>query len=222
MRTPFSLIIILLHYHKIHGTQDLCDQWHCICSLDDVTPLIDCTSSGLNTTSWSLPEDKLKQRTVDINFQDNDITTIDIVPEIPVERLSFRNNSVKEIQLEAFTNLVYLSTLDLSHNNLTSLQRDHFKGPKRKGRAYPSPILSLDLSFNKIKTLPKTAFEFLVDLEELKISGNQLQIMESSWHHASWHHGTVSAIGSLTRLLRLNLSLTGTQELPRHFLKGLL
>ena len=94
------------------------------------------------------------------------------------------------------------------------MTREVFLGPERPHKGSHSPLLNLDLSFNKIQVLPRTAFEHLVNLEEINLSGNPLQIVES--------HSTTTAIGSLTKLLSLNLSEIGIATLPRHFLKGLI
>ena len=62
------------------------------------------------------------------------------------------------IENGAFENLPYLSYLDLSNNLIENITEETFKGPKRNSEPNPSPILSLDLSYNKISTLPKTGF----------------------------------------------------------------
>ena len=62
------------------------------------------------------------------------------------------------IENGAFENLPYLSYLDLSNNLIGNITEETFKGPNRNSEANPSPILSLDLSYNKISTLPKTGF----------------------------------------------------------------
>jgi len=73
--------------------------------------------------------------------------------------------------------------------------------------------LGLDLSHNKIESLTRTAFEYLIHLEEINLSGNTLKLTQG--------HSTATAIGSLPKLINLNLSDTRIEKIPRHFFKGL-
>ena len=162
-----------------------------------------------------IPNGKLSQRTVDVDFESNKVSEIKIIPpSIPIERLSLRKNNISNIQNGAFEALTYISYIDLSYNNLEDLKREVFRGPKRPGKGTPSPILSLDLSYNKIESLSRIAFEYLINLEEINLSGNPLKLMNNNGH------GTATAIGSLTSLIYLNLSETGIDAVPRHFFKG--
>ena len=68
------------------------------------------------------------------------------------------------------------------------------------------------MSHNKIESLSRTSFEYLIYLEEINLSGNALKLTQG--------HNTATAIGSLPRLIFLNLSETGIGKIPRHFFKG--
>ena len=68
-----------------------------------------------------IPNNKLNQRTVDIDFESNKVSEIKIIPpKIPIERLSLRKNSISNIQNGAFEALTYISYIDLSYNNLVA------------------------------------------------------------------------------------------------------
>jgi Leucine-rich repeat (LRR) protein len=204
------LLLTMFLVKSTYSTKSLCDQ--CQCDLDGVTPFVDCSSLTLKEPLWNIPEIKFK--TVDVDFEDNQITAIDrIIDKFPIERLSFRSNNVSVIGDNAFENLVYLSYLDLSHNQIETLSKGVFTGPHRTSKGTPSPILGLDLSFNKIQTLNRATFEHLVHLEEINLSGNV---------HLKMHdHGTTTALGSLRSLKLLNLSKTSIDILPKHFFQGL-
>ena len=202
-------LFIFLCVTKLIKASDLCEL--CLCEFQEITPFIDCSSKSLTNIEWNLDLQQLKDKVVDIDFEDNSLVKIrKLPPNVPIQRLSFRQNQISKIEFEAFVNLPYLSYLDLSHNSIQNLTEEMFKGPLRNGN--PSPLLSLDLSFNQIDKLPKTAFFYLVHLEEINLSGNPLKIMD---------HYTSMAIGSLNTLVTLNLSHTQIDNLPRNFLKGL-
>lgn len=208
-----NLVIVFILIHFYSGLSANFCHLKCDCNMEELTPFVDCSSVNLTQIEWNqIPI--LEQKTVDIDFENNQFTQIRKVPKLPIERLSFKHNKITYIEDGSFENLVYLSFLDLSYNELSDLSREVFKGPERIGQGTPSPILYLDLSFNKIETLPRTAFEYLFHLEEINLSGNPLKIVSDQ--------ATITAVGSLTKLLYLNLSETGIDTLPSHFLKGLI
>ena len=62
-----------------------------------------------------IPNDKLNQRTVDIDFESNKVSEIKIIPpSIPIERLSLRKNNISSIRNGAFEALTYTSYIDHS------------------------------------------------------------------------------------------------------------
>ena len=207
-------LIIFLALINVLKAEGLCEK--CSCNFKEITPFIDCSNLNIESLDKiAVPRRGLKTRTFDIDFESNQIQEIHkIIPKVSVERLSFRSNNISRIIDGAFSKLVYLSTLDLSHNNLQELTREVFLGPQKPGKGAHSPLLSLDLSFNRFESFKRTDFEHLFNLEDINFSGNPLQIVDS--------HPTSTAIGSLSRLIFLNLSETGISTLPRHFLKGLL
>ena len=188
----------------------------CCCNFASITPSIDCSSQELKSFNWSnVPFEKFKDNIVRINLDHNQLTELEEIPAgIPIEELSLRSNSLISIQNGALQNLVHLSKLDLSFNNLTKLIRETFQGPQREGLGTPSPLRSLDLSFNNLESLPKTAFEFLIHLEDINLSGNPLKLVHDQ--------ATLTAVGSLTKVVRMKLGQIGIDNVPRHFLKGLI
>lgn len=81
-----------------------------------------------------------------------------------LEKLDISNNNISSIEDDAFANLEYLEELDLSFNELTYL-------PASIGKL--TRLKRLNLSGNKIASLPKE-FENLVSLEYLDLEGNTI------------------------------------------------
>lgn len=79
--------------------------------------------------------------------------------------LSLKNNSLKQFTTSSANELPYLTTLDLSYNNLSVVFTDAFT---YKGLEY------LDLSYNQINSIGKRSFAELDCLTELNLSKNQL------------------------------------------------
>ena len=72
----------------------------------------------------------LQDKIVDIDFEDNLLSKVSQLPQnLPVQRLSFRQNQITTIEFSAFENLPYLSYLDLSYNLIGNLTEEMFKGP---------------------------------------------------------------------------------------------
>ena len=94
----------------------------------------------------------MQDKIVDIDLEDNLLNRVSKLPQnLPIQRLSFRQNQITTIEFSAFENLPYLSYLDLSYNLIGNLTEEMFKGPTRNGaQRNPSPLLSLDLSYNQI------------------------------------------------------------------------
>ena len=82
----------------------------------------------------------------------------------------------------------------------------------RVNEGKPSPLLGINLSHNKIETIPRAAFEHLVHLKKIDLSFNNLNIQD---------HSTMTALTSLASLRILNLSGNGLIELPKQFLPDL-
>ena len=73
--------------------------------------------------------------------------------------------------------------------------------------------IGLDVSFNNLKYLPRSTFEYLIHIEEINLSGNIFfQIHDSA---------TSASIGSLSSLIQLNMSTMNIDMVPKHFMKSL-
>lgn len=70
---------------------------------------------------------------VEVSFEGNQLVHVTAFPRIVVERLILRKNHIAKIDYHAFKELVNLTELDLSHNQLTSdlLQPHVFEVTKR-------------------------------------------------------------------------------------------
>ena len=130
-----QLFYISVHLRHYGAYGNLCTT--CRCSIDKITTLIDCTSKQISNLDWDLAPKK----SMDVDFEDNQLQEINLIPKFSIVRLSFKNNNISNIQDEAFQKLKHLSYLDLSYNQLFTLSKDIFKGPHRKNKGFPSPIL---------------------------------------------------------------------------------
>ena len=151
-----KLLLMLLLVATLKA--DLCDK--CLCEFEEITPFIDCSTKDMTDIEWSLDVNPLQDKIVDIDFEDNALSKVSKLPaDLPIQRLSFRQNQITTIEFAAFENLPYLSYLDLSYNSIENLTEEMFKGPSRNGaQPNPSPLLSLDLSYNKIGNSLQVAF----------------------------------------------------------------
>ncbi len=59
------------------------------------------------------------------------LSIIRSLPDLPLEKLSFKSCNVTKVEAAAFKKLVYLAYLDLSHNSLDTLEKAMFEGPHR-------------------------------------------------------------------------------------------
>lgn len=83
---------------------------------------------------------------------------------IRVFRAAF--NSISALPKQFLNALPHLTTLDLSHNQITQLEADAF--------ASVGSLHTLDLSFNSIQTLPDAVFAHARDLRYLDLSYNDI------------------------------------------------
>ena len=84
---------------------------------------------------------------------------------LDLERLFLQRNSIDVIEVGAFRRLTSLKTLRLEHNNLVSIDY-HF--------SYTTNLVTLDLSYNEIRTTSSDAFSSTSYLEELFLGYNSL------------------------------------------------
>ncbi|XP_018402021.1 PREDICTED: leucine-rich repeats and immunoglobulin-like domains protein 2 [Cyphomyrmex costatus] len=177
-----------------------------VCSCSD--NYVDCNNRSLETHFE-------KERWLDttakvISFERNRLVHVTPFPRIIVERLILRRNRIARIDYGAFKELVNLTELDLSHNQLTSqmLQPHIFEG-KFSSEAYEplSNLRILNLGNNILHWLHQSVFEHIADLEVLNLSGNPFGVLD---------YRTSIAISSLSYLEELDISYCQLRELPNH------
>lgn len=104
---------------------------------------------------------------------------IKIVQHIPMERLvelDLSWNLIQEVHPNAFHQLVNLTLLNISHNNLESLPDNLF--------VERNMLRSLSLAYNQFKSVPRDISNHLDLLETLDISNNHLKhLKETTFRH---------------------------------------
>ncbi|XP_012233479.1 leucine-rich repeat neuronal protein 2 [Linepithema humile] len=175
-----------------------------VCTCTDV--FVNCSSRNLKNhfTNIQWPNTTIKE----ILFEHNDLVHVTSFPKIIVEKLILRNNKISVIDYHAFKELVNLTELDLSHNQLTSerLQPHVFEG-KFSPVAYEplSNLRVLNLAGNILHWLHQSVFEHLVGIKVLNLSGNPFGVID---------YRTSIAISSLSYLEELDISYCGLKDLP--------
>ncbi|XP_029169687.1 leucine-rich repeat neuronal protein 2-like [Nylanderia fulva] len=143
----------------------------------------------------------------EISFERNRLVHLTPFPKIIVEKIILRKNQISTIDRRAFKELVNLTELDLSSNQLTSerLGPHIFEGQFSPEAYEPLPLKILNLSFNILQWLHQSIFEHMVSIEVLDLSGNPFGVFD---------YRTSIAITSLSYLQELNLSYCKLKELP--------
>ncbi|XP_034668539.1 leucine-rich repeat-containing protein 15 [Drosophila subobscura] len=191
---------------------DLCTK----CTCDQPNNLIDCTSnlsSWLSKEEWDfLIDGDFALETIKLNH--NNISKIPILQTYAVKHLYFGNNQIDSIAIGAFQNLSDLTSLDLSHNKLTSkvLLPDVFRGPYTT-TDYKALVnlKSLNLGHNDLHFLDADLFEHIPNLEELILCSNNFQLLDGLSEVA------ISGLGSLKTL---DISYMELATLPQTILHG--
>ncbi|KYQ59047.1 Leucine-rich repeat neuronal protein 2 [Trachymyrmex zeteki] len=172
-----------------------------------------CTDNYVDCNNRSLETHFEKERWLNItakviSFERNLLVHVTPFPRIVVERLILRRNRIARIDYHAFKELVNLTELDLSHNQLTSqmLQPHIFQG-RFSPEAYEplSNLQILNLGNNVLHWLHQSIFEHIADLKVLNLSGNPFGVFD---------YRTSIAISSLSYLEELDISYCELRELP--------
>lgn len=142
--------------------------------------------------------------------------------ELPILEQQFPKSNLKKLDLSfnviakindsnmVFANLQEMVELDLSHNELTILNGEMFRGLRVDSRDYPLRSLRIfRISHNILHTLDQDLFEHLDGVEILDISHNPFGVIDQQ---------TEIAITSLPYLKELDLENTGIAELPEYIL----
>lgn len=125
-----------------------------------------------------------------------------------LKKISFKHNNISKIIKNAFSNLQYVSEIDLSFNNLKAdaVRPDVFEGRYSPDEYEPIPSLKvLRLSYNLLHNLDQDVFEHITHLQELYLDNNPFQIM---------HTSVLNAFSDIPQLQVLDLTRCELSELP--------
>ncbi|XP_049869114.1 chondroadherin-like isoform X1 [Pectinophora gossypiella] len=182
---------------------------------------INCTRRTIDriTDAWPEEVSKIpKDVHVFITFYNNSITNITKLPKVPGSHqvaVNFKNNQVVDIVPGAFSDLTFLTFVDLTNNLLTGevLRSEIFQGPYDGAGEYGNIALeSLYLSHNEIHSLDRYLFQYTPNLTVLWLNYNPIEILDQV---------TLMAISSAVNLKFLDLSYTGIDSIPYEAFKGL-
>ncbi|XP_066033957.1 leucine-rich repeat neuronal protein 4 [Chamaea fasciata] len=122
------------------------------------------TWENVNLTSMSCED--LKNRTwITLQLTNSNLTTFPVCLPEALETLDLSNNLLEEVNGTEIANLPLLRVLSLRHNHLWSV---------RWGSEALSSLLRLDLSFNKLTSVPSCHGSALPHLRWLSLAGNPL------------------------------------------------
>lgn len=93
-----------------------------------------------------------------------------------VSTLSLRGNAIKKMASEAFAGLLRLYLLDLSENNIYLLQRSML----------PDQLFILNLSYNRLSSLPEGVFNRMTRLRRVYLNGNRFTTLEYNVWASVW------------------------------------
>ncbi|XP_029660763.1 leucine-rich repeat neuronal protein 2-like [Formica exsecta] len=171
-----------------------------------------CTDGYVNCSNRNLEnhfEDRqwVNVTAKEISFEQNRLVHVTAFPTIIVDKIILRKNQIVTIDRHAFKELVNLTELDLSNNQITSEQlRPHIFEGQFKPEAYePLPLKVLNLANNILHWLHQSVFEHIADIEVLNLSGNPFGVFD---------YRTSIAISSLSYLRELDISYCQLKQLP--------
>lgn len=141
----------------------------------------------------------LKTRTIvnQIDFSFNQIQRIDF--EVNVDQLNLSHNRITAAGVikKMFNNLVNLTHLNVSSNQITSLPPNSFQNAQK--------LRHLDLSNNLIREISIQAFANLVNLEHLNLARNRLTKIETGTFSALRHLKTLDISNNALKMINVNI-----------------
>ncbi|XP_053679676.1 leucine-rich repeat neuronal protein 3-like isoform X2 [Anopheles nili] len=199
-------------------TSTLCK--NCTCKKD--TGSFDCSSKQLGSKTFPLEAwQSLKASGFEVKsilLVSTGLKEVQRFPAMDVTTLDLSHNEITTIEKPSFKNLTMLEVLDLSHNRLKSesLTPDIFVGHYSTSEFEPMQRLRvLRLGANDLHSLNQDLFEHLPALEELSLELNPFKVIDQQ---------TEIAIASIDRLVSLDLSYMELEDIPKYLLhtpKGL-
>ncbi|NXP33754.1 LRRN4 protein, partial [Leiothrix lutea] len=122
------------------------------------------TWENVNLTSMSC-EDRKNRTWITLQLTNSSLTTFPVCLPEALEILDLSNNLLEEVNGTEIANLPLLRVLSLRHNHLWSV---------RWGSGALISLLKLDLSFNKLSSVPPCHGSALPNLRWLSLAGNPL------------------------------------------------
>lgn len=122
------------------------------------------TWENVNLTSMSC-EDRKNRTWITLQLTNSSLTTFPVCLPETLEILDLSNNILEEVNGTEIANLPLLRVLLLRHNHLWSV---------KWGSEALSSLLKLDLSFNKLSSVPSCLGSALPNLRWLSLAGNPL------------------------------------------------
>ncbi|NXS75050.1 LRRN4 protein, partial [Pandion haliaetus] len=119
---------------------------------------------NVNLTSMSC-EDQKNRTWITLQLTNSSLTAFPVCLPETLETLDLSNNFLEEVNGTEIANLPLLRTLSLGHNHLQAV---------RWGSEALISLLSLDLSFNKLSSVPSCHSSALPNLRWLSLAGNPL------------------------------------------------
>lgn len=155
---------------------------------------VDCKGRRLTEIPKRFPD-----RTMHLDLSNNQIEFIDELPDLTdLVFVNFTSNKIRDIHYDAFDSLDSLTTLVLSHNELSSIADDIFEwNPLKLKRIYLdnnrfeyiqhflfydlTEIEEIDLHGNQLAFVHPHAFTELENLNKLDLSNNKLRYFQDKW-----------------------------------------
>ncbi|XP_062546499.1 platelet glycoprotein V isoform X2 [Armigeres subalbatus] len=174
--------------------------------------ILDCSAKNFQHMLASWPDifdNDLSKQEIVFSLSGNDIKSLQQLPPTEADLVfSCRHCNLTELASGAFLDTPNINRLDLSWNLLTGdvLRPDVFRGRYAEQEYESIALDELDLSYNSIGFLDASLFEHMVHLRRLSLAHNPLKELTD---------GSVTALGSISRLEHLDLSYAQLVDLPR-------
>lgn len=193
----------------------------------ELLPLLtNLTLNGNRITTWSSTFHESNQALEVLRLDQNEISSLsgdvfsnlphlkvlrvgNLIDELPtfiglnsLEELYLNDNKLKAVSANSFTNLVNLRKLDLSFNNIESVNF-------MLASTVLLPNLDiLDLAFNNISEIPDGTFRMLSNLTDLSLRRNKIELL------------TAESIRPIAQIRKLDVSYNQITRIEKNFFSG--